>query len=85
MRIALSVGLRVPLIVRIVPILSALSVTAARLHAHSVDTVDATQEVNRCLRLVNMASSRRHRSSARAPRTATASANDSSTNLFSID
>ena len=33
--------------------------SAARLHAHHADAVDATQEMNRCLRLVNLATARR--------------------------
>jgi len=41
-------------------ILLPLTTTAARLHAHRVDAPDlATQEVNRCLRLVKIAASRR--------------------------
>jgi len=37
----------------------ALVGSATRLHAHHADAVDATQEMNRCLRLVNMATARR--------------------------
>jgi hypothetical protein len=33
--------------------------SATRLHAHHADAVDATQEMNRCLRLVNVATARR--------------------------
>jgi hypothetical protein len=62
MSVASSVGVRVPLVARIVVILTPLSVTAVRLHAHSVDAVDATQEMNRCLRLVNVAAGKRQSS-----------------------
>ena len=61
MRIALSVGVRVPLVARMVLMLTVLGTTAGRLHAHTIDAVDATQEVNRCLRLLNVAASRRQR------------------------
>lgn len=60
-RIALSVGVRVPLVARLVLMLTVLAITAARLHAHTVDAIDATQEVNRCLRLLKVAASRRQR------------------------
>jgi len=33
--------------------------SATRLHAHHADAVDATQEMNRCLRLVNVVTGRR--------------------------
>jgi hypothetical protein len=33
--------------------------SATRLHAHPADSVDATLEMNRCLRLVNAATTRR--------------------------
>ena len=33
--------------------------SATRLHAHHADAVDASQEMNRCLRLVNVAAGRR--------------------------
>jgi hypothetical protein len=57
----LSIGLRATVGARFVLILTVLSTSAARLHAHTVDAVDATQEMNRCLRLVNVAASRRQR------------------------
>lgn len=60
-RIALSVGMRLPLVARLVLMLTVLAITAARLHAHTIDAVDATQEVNRCLRLLKVAASRRQR------------------------
>jgi hypothetical protein len=62
MRIALRRGVRVSLVPRLLLIVMPLTITAARLHAHSVDAVDATQEVNRCLRLVNVAAAKRHTS-----------------------
>jgi len=41
-------------------ILVPLTMTATRLHAHTLDAPDlATQEMNRCLRLVKIAASRR--------------------------
>jgi hypothetical protein len=52
----------VPLVARIIVILTPLTITAARLHAHTVDAVDATQEMNRCLRLVNVAAAKRQSS-----------------------
>jgi hypothetical protein len=49
-----------PAPVRLVLILLSLMTTATRLHAHTLDAPDlATQEVNRCLRLVRIAASRR--------------------------
>jgi hypothetical protein len=57
---------RVPLVARIVVILTPLTMTAARLHAHTVDAVDATQEMNRCLRLVNVAAAGKRQSSRRS-------------------
>jgi hypothetical protein len=66
MPIASSGFVRLSLVPRVFLILMPLTITAARLHAHSVDTVDATQEVNRCLRLVNVAAARRD-SSRRSP------------------
>jgi hypothetical protein len=39
--------------------LIALTASAARFHAHAIDGCDAAQEMNRCLRLVNVAASRR--------------------------
>jgi hypothetical protein len=46
--------------VRVVLILLPLMTTATRLHAHSFDAPDlAAQEVNRCLKLVRIAASRR--------------------------
>jgi hypothetical protein len=61
MGIAVSGSVRTSLAPRIVLILTVLSITAARLHGHTVDAVDLTQEVNRCLRLVKVAASRRQR------------------------
>jgi hypothetical protein len=57
------VGVRVPGTVRILLILVPLCTTANRLHAHQLQSPDvATQEVNRCLRLVNIAASRKQAS-----------------------
>jgi hypothetical protein len=62
-RVASAVDVRVPLVARIIVILTPLTITAARLHAHTVvDAVDATQEMNRCLRLVNVAAGKRQSS-----------------------
>jgi hypothetical protein len=47
------------LALRIALILMTLVGSATRLHAHHADAVDATQEMNRCLRLVNVATGRR--------------------------
>lgn len=45
---------------RIILIIAPIVTCAARIHAHVVDAPDAiTQEVNQCLRLVNVAASRR--------------------------
>jgi len=45
---------------RVVLIVLPLMTTATRLHAHRLDAPDlATQEVNRCLKLVRIAASRR--------------------------
>jgi hypothetical protein len=44
---------------RVVLIMIAVTTSAARLHGHTADMVAATQEMNRCLRLVNVAASRR--------------------------
>jgi hypothetical protein len=43
---------RLSVLARILLILSALTTSAARLHAHAVDSVYATQELNHCLRVV---------------------------------
>jgi len=56
--LASIVGVRTP-ILRLVLSVIALVGSATRLHAHHADAVDATQEMNRCLRLVNVATSRR--------------------------
>ena len=52
------VGVRTPLL-RLALSVIALVGSATRLHAHHADAVDATQEMNRCLRLVNVATARR--------------------------
>ena len=51
-------GVRNPLL-RLALSVIALIGSATRLHAHHADAVDATQEMNRCLRLVNVATTRR--------------------------
>jgi hypothetical protein len=58
--------MRVPPVGRFVLILTMLGGTAARLHAHTVDALDASQEVNRCLRIVKVAASRRQRINGRS-------------------
>ena len=52
------VGVRT-LVLRLALSLIVLVGSATRLHAHHADAVDATQEMNRCLRLVNVATARR--------------------------
>jgi hypothetical protein len=53
---------------RIAVMLLPLTTTATRLHTHLLDAPDvATQEVNRCLKLVDIAASRRRRGARRAP------------------
>ncbi len=47
------------LVLRLTLTLIALVGSATRLHAHHADAVDASQEMNRCLRLVNVATARR--------------------------
>ena len=47
------------LVLRLALTLIALVGSATRLHAHHADAVDASQEMNRCLRLVNVATARR--------------------------
>jgi hypothetical protein len=47
------------LVARALLILIALTAGVARLHRHAADAVDTTQEMNRCLLLVNVATSRR--------------------------
>jgi hypothetical protein len=54
-------------VVRVVLITVPVVTCAARIHAHVVDTPDAMQELNRCLRLVTVAASRRE-----TPKTITA-------------
>ena len=56
--LASSIGVRTP-VLRLALTLIALVGSATRLHAHHADAVDATQEMNRCLRLVNVATARR--------------------------
>jgi hypothetical protein len=58
-----------PLLARTILIVSALTTSAARLHAHAIDSVYATQELNRCLRVV--AASRKQTSRRSAGRDAT--------------
>jgi hypothetical protein len=52
------VGVRT-LVLRLALSVIALVGSATRLHAHHADAVEATQEMNRCLRLVNVATARR--------------------------
>jgi hypothetical protein len=56
--LASTVGVRT-LVLRLALSVIALVGSATRLHAHHADAVDATQEMNRCLRLVNVATGRR--------------------------
>jgi hypothetical protein len=56
--LASRVGVRT-LVLRLALSVIVLVGSAARLHAHHADAVDATQEMNRCLRLVNVATARR--------------------------
>jgi len=47
-------------VARIILIIAPIVTCAARIHAHVIDAPDTiTQEVNQCLRLVNVAASRR--------------------------
>jgi hypothetical protein len=47
-------------VARVILIIVPIVTAAARIHAHVVEAPDAiTQELNRCLRLVNIAASRR--------------------------
>ena len=47
-------------VVRVIVVIAPIVTCAARIHAHVVDAPDTiTQEVNQCLRLVNVAASRR--------------------------
>ena len=46
------------LVLRLALTLVALVGSATRLHVHHADAVDASQEMNRCLRLVNVATRR---------------------------
>jgi hypothetical protein len=47
-------------VARVILMIAPIVTCAARIHAHVVDAPDAiTQEVNQCLRLVNVAASRR--------------------------
>jgi hypothetical protein len=53
---------------RVAVFLVTLFSSAARLHAHTNDAPDTlAQEVNQCLRLVNLAASRRDSSSTKVP------------------
>jgi hypothetical protein len=55
--LASIVGVRT--VLRLTLFVIAVVGSATRLHAHHADAVDATQEMNRCLRLVNLATTRR--------------------------
>ena len=55
-------GVRLPIAARILLVLTPLSITAARLHAHAVDAVDAAPEMNRCLSLVNVVAGKKQTS-----------------------
>jgi hypothetical protein len=52
------VGVRTPMLQLALSVIVLVG-SATRLHAHHADAVDATQEMNRCLRLVNVATARR--------------------------
>jgi hypothetical protein len=56
--LASIVGVRTP-VLRLALAMIALIGSATRLHAHHADALDAAQEMNRCLRLVNVATTRR--------------------------
>lgn len=60
MGFASTVRVRCPAALRMAIVLVPLSTTATRLHEHRLEAPDvATQELNRCLKLVNIAASRR--------------------------
>ena len=56
--LASMVGVRTP-VLRLALVMIALVGSATRLHAHHADAVDTAQEMNRCLRLVNVVTTRR--------------------------
>jgi hypothetical protein len=56
--LASVVGVR-NLVLRLALTVIALVGSATRLHAHHADAIDTAQEMNRCLRLVNVATTRR--------------------------